>query len=192
MGKIQKLVDLSECTTDGIIVGKVTKAAKPAVYDDFVTKPKENLEKNVDTFIQTMKTNTEAAQNWQKIIGPDSSYSSRLPFYMAMAKGKKYPPTMLKSMDIHRFNLTVKGNYTSCKRFLYLVGRNRPYTQVQVMSFNPISKDMGPEKQFACRVVVFTYVDQAQKMQSSTDVSAPKKEPDAAKAKEPAATATSK
>lgn len=192
MGRIQKLIDLSGCTTDGILVGKVTKAAKPSMFEDFVTKPKENLEKNVDTFIETMKTYTGAAKKWQSIVGPDANYSSRLPFYLTMAKGKKYPSTMLKSMDIYRFNLTVKGNYTSCKRFLYLVNRNRPYTQVQVTSFNPVTKDQGPDKQFACRVVVFTYMDKAQKMQSSIEVAAaPKKEPDV-KATEPAAAVESK
>jgi hypothetical protein len=111
-------------------------------------------------------------------------------FYRDIGAGKKYPGSMMGGFEIHRFQLTVKGPYNNCKKFLWLVSQNRPFTQVTVHSFTPITKALGTEKIFACRVTVWTYVDKNGEMQSSLLKSTTGTTPDVtgSQTKEPAKT----
>ena len=166
MGRLQKLVDLSGCTNNGIKVGRITKVSKPAQYADFVTKQKNEIEKSVESFLTTMGKYYSDSKKQQQIEGPDSRYSSRLMFYQEMSAGKKFPRTLMKGMEVHRFNMTLRGSYTACKKFLWLVSENRPYAQATVLGFAPVSKELqGPVKKFTLRVVIQTYVDKNGKME---------------------------
>ncbi|MCD6217995.1 hypothetical protein J7L05_09075 [bacterium] len=164
MGKLQKLVDLSGCTTNGIIVGNIKGVSNPLKYEFFKTKQKENLEKSINSFVSTMDEYAGNTAKWQSIVGDNSDYSSRLVFYHSISGGKKFPSSMNKGFEVHRFKLNLKGNYTSCKKFLYLVSRNRPFTEAIVHSFVPINEKQGVEKMFACRVTILTYRDKNEKM----------------------------
>lgn len=164
MKKLQKLIDLSGCATNGVTVGSIKNVPNPLKYEFFKTKPKENLANSIDSFVSTMDTYAGNAAKWQSIVGDNSAYSSRLLFYNSISAGKKFPSSMIKGMEIHRFKLNLKGNYTSCKKFLYLISRNRPFTEAIVHSFVPVNDLQGMEKVFACRVTILTYRDMNERM----------------------------
>ena len=164
MKKLQKLIDLSGCVTNGVIVGNIKRTPNPLAYELFKTKPKENLEKSINSFVSTMDEYTSKASKWQSIVGDNSDYSKRLVFYHSISQGKKFPSSMMKGLEIHRFKLNLKGNYTSCKKFLYLISRNRPFTEAIVHSFVPINDKQGIEKTFACHVTILSYRDRNEKM----------------------------
>lgn len=168
MRKLQKLIDISGCSTNGVIVGNISKVAKPLAYSDFKTRPKENLQKSIESFIETMDDYTGKPAKWQTVVGNNSEYASRLMFYHAISSGKKFPATMIKGLESHRFKLTIKGNYTACKKFLYLIERNRPFTQAVVHSFVPVNDRQGIEKIFSCRLTIVTFKDKNEKMISVT------------------------
>ncbi|MBU1024292.1 hypothetical protein KKB99_08435 [bacterium] len=165
MHRVQKLVDLSGCTTNGIVVSKITNVAKPFEYDEFKTKPKENLEASVKSFITTMDKYAGNPGNWQNIVGETGTYSSRLPFYMEIGAGKKYPPNMVKGFEIHRIKVNVMGNYTSVKKFLHLISQNRPFMQPVLHSFIPVNDKQGSEKIFKASTTILTFVDKNKTMQ---------------------------
>lgn len=173
MRKLQKVIDLSGCTTNGMIVGNIKRVSHPLKYELFKTKPKENLANSIESFVSTMDEYAGSAAKWQSIVGDNSAYSSRLLFYHSISQGKKFPGSMIKGLEIHRFKVNLKGNYTSCKKFLYLINRNRPFTEAIVHSFVPINDKQGIEKIFACRVTIVTYTDKNEKMhpiQKAVDV----------------------
>jgi len=188
MGRIQKMVDLAGCETDGIKVGKITSGKKISTYEqNFMTAAKDQkaLQASVQAFIETMGKYTKDSKMWQSVAGPDSHYANRLMFYRELGGGKKYPGSTMGGFDIHRFQLTVKGSYNNCKKFLWLVNQNRPFTQVYVQSFTPITKGIGTDKIFAVRVTVFTYMDKNGPMVSSLLTSTPAQAPDVTKTATP-------
>ncbi len=168
MKKLQKLVDISGCTTNGIIVGNISRVPRPLEYEVFKTKPKENLLKSIDSFVNTLDEYTSEPAKWQVVVSDNSKYGSRLLFYYSMAAGKKYPASMIKGLETHRFKLTIKGNYTSCKKFLYLISRDRPFTQAVVHAFIPTSAKQGVEKMFSCRLTIISYRDKNKRMSPVT------------------------
>lgn len=168
MHRIQRMVDLSGATNTGIIVGRVTQAARRAQYNDFKTDPSvgDELGRSVESFLQTMGSFFKDPERQKQIMGEDSSYASRLLFYQPMSTGKAFPRSMARGIEMRRFNVTVQGNYNQCKRLLWLISENRPYTQAVIMSFNPITPDArGPDKKFELRLVIITYADRNGRMQ---------------------------
>lgn len=165
MHRVQKLVDLSGCTTNGLVVSKITRVSKPLQYTEFKTKPKENLAKSIKAFIDTMNKYTGKPGNWQKIVGDTGTFSSRLQFYQEIGVGKKYPGNMVKGFEIHRLKVNVTGSYTSVKKFLYLISLNRPFMQPVLHSFMPINNKLGSEKRFRAATTILTFVDKNQKIQ---------------------------
>lgn len=164
MHRVQKLVDLSGCITNGIVVSKITNVSKPIQYVDFKTRSKETLEPSIAAFIETMDKYTSNPSRWQKIVGPTSTYSSRLQFYQEIGVGKKYPGTMVRGFEIRRLKVNVVGSFTSVKKFLYLISLNRPFMQPVLHSFAPINEKQGSEKKFRAATTILTFVDKNQEI----------------------------
>ena len=178
MNRIQKMVELSGCTNTGILVSKTTAAKNKIAFEKFKTsakeKDKEKLNASIKAFVDTMKAQRKDSKKWEEIVAPTSDYGKRLTFYKSLGEGKKYPKSMGAGFELHRFSLTLKGPYNSCKKFLWLVSQNRPFTQATVQSFSPVMKRGQGGKaaeagiaSFSCRIIVLTIVDKNARMQAT-------------------------